>query len=326
MKITARAVAEMAGTATSAVSRAFHPGSSIRDDLRERILSAAAELGYRTPSGSAVARLSTNTVSLVAGDLDNPFYPSVLNALSQALLGTDRRLILHVVPVGRDVDSVMQQVLDYKADAAIITSAFLSSSLARTCREKRLPVVLFNRTQPGHDISAVCTDNFAGGLLIGQRLVRAGRKRIAYIAGLQETSTNAERLRGFRAALDEADLPLHAFVDGRYEYATAFDAAQSLFTQAPRVDAVFCANDIMALAAIDAAKATGISVPDDIAIIGFDDIPMASWQSYRLTTIRQQIRLMVRETLSMIDQITEDPSSAGTIRMMPGRLVSRASG
>ncbi len=257
MKITARDVATKAGTSTSAVSRAFRPGSSIAEHLRSRILQVADEIGYQTPSGSAVSQLSTGTISLVAGDLTNPFYPTVLEELSQALVGSGRRLILHVVPGGKDVDSVMQQVLDYKADAAIITSATLSSTLAKTCRQKRLPVVLFNRTQPDIGVSAVCCDNYNGGRQIGQRLVAAGRRRITFVSGISDTSTNVERWRGFSAALEEANVTIEARVDGRFEYAAAFEASTRLLERSTAPDAVFCANDIMALAAIDAAKKVG---------------------------------------------------------------------
>ena len=148
MKRTAKDVALRAGTSVSAVSRAFKPGSALSDDKRERILKAATELGYATPSGQVASQVNLGTIALVAGDLANPFYPTVLEALSLELFERERRLILHVAPAGRNVDAVMQQVLDYKVDAAIITSATLSSTLARTCTQRKLPVVLFNRAQP----------------------------------------------------------------------------------------------------------------------------------------------------------------------------------
>lgn len=326
MKITAKDVAQRAGTSTSAVSRAFRPGSSIADDLRARILRSAEELGYSTPSGTALSQLATGTISLVAGDLTNPFYPTVLEELSQALLKCERRLILHVVPAGKDVDSVMQQVLDYRADAAIITSATLSSTLARSCRQKRLPVILFNRTQPETGVSAVCCDNFTGGREIGQRFLASGRRRIAFVAGKTDTSTNNERWRGFAAALEEAGVAVFARTSGNFEYAKAFECVSAMFAGSEPPDAIFCANDIMALAAIDASKKAGASVPDDVAIIGFDDIPMAAWESYRLTTVRQRIHLMVKETLDLIDQLIADPSTAGSVRITPCKLIARESG
>ncbi|NDV89373.1 substrate-binding domain-containing protein [Aurantimonas aggregata] len=326
MKITAKDVATIASTSTSAVSRAFRPGSSIDEGLRARILRAADEIGYQTPSGAAVSQLSTGTISLVVGDLTNPFYPTVLEELSQALFGTGRRLILHVVPGGKDVDSVMQQVLDYKADAAIITSATLSSTLAKACQQKRFPVVLFNRTQPEIGVSAVCCDNFNGGWQIGSRLTAGGRRKIAFVSGTLDTSTNLERWRGFSSAVEEGGATVAARVDGHFEYGAAFEAAAKLFERPARPDAIFCANDIMALAAIDAAKKAGIRVSEDVAIIGFDDIPMAAWQSYRLTTVRQRIRLMIRETLDMIEQITRDPAMSGSVRITPCQLIERDSG
>ncbi|WP_218940089.1 substrate-binding domain-containing protein [Denitrobaculum tricleocarpae] len=326
MKRTAKDVALRAGTSVSAVSRAFKPGSALSDDKRKRILEAATELGYATPSGQVASRVNLGTIALVAGDLANPFYPTVLEALSQELFKRERRLILHVAPAGRDVDAVMQQVLDYKVDAAIITSATLSSTLARTCTQRKLPVVLFNRAQPEAGISAVSCDNFAGGRAIGERIVESGRRRIAFVGGLEDTSTHIERWRGFSEALNHAGIPLFAQVSGAFDYGKAFQAVSDLLREGVKPETIFCCNDVMALAAIDAAKACGMQVPGDLAVIGFDDIPMAAWQSYRLTTVRQRIRLMIKECIELIDLIMSDPEHAGTTRLVPGYLIERDSG
>ncbi|MEM8853549.1 MAG: substrate-binding domain-containing protein [Pseudomonadota bacterium] len=326
MKTTAKEVAALAGVSVSAVSRAFRPGASISEDKRGRILAAADELGYRTPSGQVISELATGTIAVVMGDVANPFYPTVLEALSQELFRRGRRLILHVAPKGQDVDAVMRQVLDYRADGAIITSTLLSSQLASACRTRRMPVVLFNRTQPGSGISAVCCDNYAGGQDIGRRLVERGCRRIAFIGGLADTSTHLERRRGFYKVLSEAGLGVVHERSGAFCYPTAYSAALDLLGERPRPDAIFCANDVMALAAIDAAKSLGLRAPDDLAIVGFDDIPMAAWQSYRLTTVRQRMRQMIADALDLIEQAIEDPAIEGAIRMAPGKLIVRDTG
>jgi DNA-binding LacI/PurR family transcriptional regulator len=162
-KITARDIALATGTSTAAVSRAMRSDGVISDELRQRIRTVAQEMDYQTPSARSVAALTSGTITLVAGDLENPFYPSAANALSQAIHASGRRMILHAVPPGGDVDTVMAQVLDYRSDAAIVTSASMSSLLARECRRRKMPVILFNRVQADQQMTAVTCDTMAEG-------------------------------------------------------------------------------------------------------------------------------------------------------------------
>ncbi|SDF03397.1 substrate-binding domain-containing protein [Limimaricola pyoseonensis] len=323
---TGRDVARVAGVSVAAVSRAFQPDSPLAPARRARILAVARELGYKAPAERRIAEMTTGTVTLVAGDLSNPFYTTAMETLSTALHAQGRRLVLHVVPPGSSVDAVMRQVLDYRSDAAIVTSATMSSRLARACREQGMPVVLLNRVQPDAGMTAATCDNFGGGRQIAHRFIASGRRRIALIGGREDTSTHLERIRGFLDVLDESGIALFDRRSGGFTYEGGLDAAGQLFDAPTRPDALFCANDVMALAAIDAARARGMNVPDDLAVIGFDDIPMAAWSSYRLTTMRQPINRMVADALELIDLQMQDPTRAGAIRIAPVRLIERQSG
>lgn len=325
-KATAADVARAVGTSPAAVSRAFRAGTAISEDLRDRILSAAEAMGYQTPSARSMARLTTGTITLVAGDLENPFYPLAANALSQAIHSSGRRMILHAVPPGGDVDQVMSQVIAYRSDAAIVTSSLMSSHIAKACRQARMPVVLFNRVQPDARMTAVTCDNYGGGRLVAQRFVETGRQRIAVIGGRRDTSTHLERMRGFADHLATAGCALIASLTGNYDYPTSFAAALDLLRGPTKPDAIFCLNDVMALAALDAARQLGVRVPDDIAVIGFDDIAMADWSAYRLTTVRQPLALMVREALDLVERQLEGSDAVGMIRVVPVTLVLRDSG
>ena len=324
-RVTARDVARAAGVSLSAVSRAFRPDRPLAEAKRARILAAARALGYDSPYAQAISTLATGTIALVAGDFENPFYPKAAHVLSQAIHRTGRRMILHVVPPDGDVDTVLEQVLAYRADAAIVTSSLMSSRIARGCRDQNLPVILFNRVQPDAGMTAVTCDNYGGGRLVADRLIAQGRRRIALIGGRSDTSTHLERSRGFRDRLDEAGLAPVDIRAGDYAYDRAFAAARDLVGDV-RPDAVFCLNDVMALAAIDAARRAGMAVPDDLAVIGFDDIPMADWPSYRLTTVRQPLNRMCADALDMIETQRQDPGAASSIRVAPVRLILRDSG
>lgn len=322
---TAADVALEAGVSRSAVSRAFRRDRSLSEEKRVRILAAANKLGYLPPSAQAVARLADKTITLVAADMDNPFYPMAANALSQAIHASGRRLILHAVPPQEDVDSVLRQVLDYRSEAAIVTSSLMSSRMARDCRAQNMPVILFNRIQPDRHMTAVTCDNYGGGRLAADKFIKAQRRRVGMIGGKTNTSTHLERRRGFCDRLAEASMELSTELVGEFRYDVAFRAARELLAQKDHPDALFCLNDIMALAVLDAARVLRVCVPEDLAVIGFDDIPMASWPSYGLTTVRQPLRQMVADTLELIDAQLSDPEVCGTIRIAPVRLIERDS-
>lgn len=325
-KITARMVAERAGVSLSAVTRAFQPDSPLADDKRIRILRAAEDLGYKTPSGRTLSRVSTGTISLVAGDLSNPFYPAVMEELSLRVHDLGRKLVLHAVPPGGSVDTVIQQVLDYRSDAAIVTSATMSSQLASECRRQNLPVVLFNRVQPDARVTAVTCDNHGGGRFVAQWLVARGCRRIGHIRGPRNTSTHLERARGFLDELERHDLRPVRTAMGDFSYRKAHEAALEILQGGNIPDGLFCENDIMAMAAMDVARRLGLRVPEDVAILGFDDIPMADWEAYRLTTIRQPMRRMIAEALELIEKMQSGEGIEGTIRVLPVSLIERESG
>lgn len=325
-KVTAVDIARAVGTSTAAVSRAFRDDGPISPQLRDQILSAAKSLGYQTPSARMVSQLTTGTITLVVADLDNPFYPMAANALAQAIHATGRQMILHSIPPGSDVDQAMRSVLALRSDAAIVTSSLMSSHIAKACRQARMPVILFNRIQPDIGMTAVTCDNYEGGRLVARRFLATARQRIAVIMGRPDTSTHLERMRGFRDVLAQAGRAPVAEVWGHYDYAKSLQAARDLLRGLNPPDAIFCVNDIMALAALDAARQEGVRVPQDLAVIGFDDIAMADWEAYRLTTVRQPLAQMVQDTLELLERLLDHSDGEGVIRIAPVQLIERASG
>ena len=325
MKPTAKQVAHAAGVSLAAVSRAFTPGAPLEEGKRRRILAAAEEIGYISPARRTAEAIAAGTVTLVAGDLLNPFYPLVLDTLAKQLQSSGKQLLVYALPADMDVDASISQILASRPSAVIVTSAHLTSRVARACRQHQIKVVLLNRVQRDMRINSVACDNYAGGRDAGKLLLARGYQRIGFVGGITNTSTHMERARGFRDILGEAGNAIHVQVPGDYDYRTTYAATMSLLSSAAPPEALFCCNDIMALAAIDAARERGMKIPDDLAIVGFDDIPMASWSSYRLTTIRQPVERMVNEALGIIDDDTIKPSDDGFTRIIPGKLMIRAS-
>jgi len=327
-KVTSVDVARLAGVSQSAVSRVFTPGASASPATAEKVRAAAAELGYR-PNVLARAMVSgrSRIIGLVVAYLDNYFYPDALEKLSNALQAEGYHVLIFMASqTSENIDAVVEEILDYQVDGIIAASVALSSQLSDRCREAGVPIVLFNRTDGAQDVSAVASDNFAGGRAAGQFLIAGGHKRIGYIAGWEGASTQKAREAGLRAALDEAGMDLAAHGVGNFRMDEAKTAARRMFDVADPPDAVFVGNDHMAFAVMDVLRGDlKMDVPGDVSVVGFDDVPPAAWAAYDLTTLRQRANRMVQETVTTLLAQIDAPSSPPRRIALETPLVVRGS-
>lgn len=318
-------VARLAGVSQSAVSRTFTPGAVVSEATRRKVLEAARALGYRP---NAIARTlitrRSRMIGVVVSYLENQFYPVVLERLSMRLRQDGYHLLLFCTDT-RDADELLVEILQYQVDGIVLASTTLSSALARSCAETGIPVVLFNRTAANTPSSTVCTDNVAGGALAAKLLCQAGHERIAFVAGQEDTSTSRDREQGFLQGLAEHGRRCFGRAVGDYQFDGARRAVRELFTASPRPDAVFVANDHMAIAAMDALRhELRLRVPEDVAVVGFDDVPQAGWDSYSLTTIRQPVEPMIEAVVSLLfKQIGQEAQREDIV--LPPELVVRGS-
>ncbi|WP_166363438.1 LacI family DNA-binding transcriptional regulator [Pseudomonas akapageensis] len=324
---TARHLAERLGVATSTITRAFDEHSRISEKLRQRILALADEMGYQ-PSAIArsLNRRRTGIIALVMGDMANPFYPAVLEEFSLQLRRTGRQVLLFVVPPGGDADQLMPQVLQYQVDAIVVTAAKLSSPMSNLCGRQGVPVVFMNRRVGDPTVWSVCCDNECMGAAVAEYLVGQNRRHCAFVSGDLDVSTTTDRLRGFERGLAAHGQRLIACVQGGYTYAGAREAASRLFgTGQAKIDAVFCANDVMALGVLSHLRLnTSLRVPQDVAVVGFDDIRDAAYPENSLTTVRQPVREMIECAIGLLDEGRPGGSVAQALREVPGRLVLRS--
>jgi len=326
-RITSIDVAQLAGVSQSTVSRVYSAGSKVSEDKRERVLKAAEELGYH-PNAIARSLITqrSNIIGIVMANITSPFYPYVLDKFLQHLAEIGKQALLFTAAPNQEIDDILPLILQHQVDGLIVTSATLSSEMAERCHQQGTPVILFNRTIPDAPVSAVCCDNVAGGGKIADLLLDNGHQRLAYIAGTANTSTNIEREAGFTAQLKKRSVENWFYEEGNYSYESGYDAAIRLMQNAPRPDAIFCANDIMAIGAMDAIRAEfNLTIPDDVSVIGFDDIPMARWAAYDLTTISQPVDAMIDEAIALLLEKIENPDFVPTIRRIAGELVLRGS-
>jgi DNA-binding LacI/PurR family transcriptional regulator len=302
-KVTSLDVAKRAGVSRSAVSRVFTPGASVSPRTAQKVREAAEALGYR-PNVLARAMLTgkSKIIGLVVAYLDNHFYPTVLELLSAALEREGYHVLVFMAShTADDIGDVVSQILDYQVDGLVLASVALSSDLADRCRASGVPVLLFNRKLETEGELAVVSDNRMGGRLAAEHLISLGRTRIGHIAGWEGASTQRDREAGLMDGLRAAGLGLFAREVGDFRLPRAKDAARRMFDTDQRPDAVFVANDYMAFGVMDVLRAElGLSVPEDVAVIGFDDVPSAAWPAYSLTTIKQDAEAMVAATVNAL--------------------------
>ena len=313
-RVTANEVASLAGVSQSAVSRVFTPGASASSKTQDKVRKAAEKLGYR-PNVLARAMVSgkSRMIGLVVAYLENQFYPEALEKFSKQLQANGYHVLIFMASnEAENIDGVMEEILDYQVDGIIMASVAMSYELTQRCQSAGVPVVLFNRSQGATNVSSVTSDNVAGGQKIGEFLTAAKHSKIAYIAGWEGASTQRDREAGFLAGLEKAGQELFARAVGNFHADIAKQAALELFDCARknRPDAVFVANDHMAIAVMDVLRhELGLSVPNDVSVVGFDDVPPASWAAYSLTTVRQRANVMVEKTIETLLYQIENPKA-----------------
>jgi DNA-binding LacI/PurR family transcriptional regulator len=325
--VTSIEVAEAAGVSQPTVSRAFDPDSSMSKATRDKVLSIAREMGY---SPNVIARsLSTrrtNIVGVIFAHLtDSLFYPTVLEKLTKRLQQVGKQVLLFKSPPERTVDDVLPRVLGYQVDALVIASTTPGVEIIEESVRVGRPVIMLNRFAPGTRANAVCCDNIEGGRMVADFLLDGGHERIAYLSGIEGTSTNRMREEGFTNRLKERGFDNVIREQGAWSYEAGVQAARHLLSVDIPPDAIFCASDISALGFIDTARfEMGARVPEDISVVGFDDIPVASWSAYNLTTYRQPVDRMIEKVIELLTRPVDSPPSGERVRLA-GDLVIRGS-
>jgi DNA-binding LacI/PurR family transcriptional regulator len=324
--VTSGDVARLAKISQSAVSRALTPGASISEKTRAKVMRAANELGYR-PNALARAMISgrSGLIAMLVAYLDNQFYPIVLEKLSRTLQKEGYHVLLMMTDPGRQ-DEVVQRILQYQVEGIVMASATLSSTLARQCAETGIPVVTFNRYVASSPASSVTSDNIEGGRLVANFLTRGGHRRVAFIAGLEDSSTNRDREAGFFKGLAQHGMTAFDRAVGGYSFVGAAEAARSLLTKRNRPDAIFVANDHMAFSVMDVARHEfGLRIPQDLSIVGYDDVPEAAWKAYDLTSVSQSSEAMIQATAQILLEQIGNVEVQKRAAVLPAELVVRTS-
>ena len=325
--ITARDLARLVGVSQSAVSRAFSPGTSISNELRQRILRAAEKFDYHPNAiASMLSTRRSNIAGIVVSEMQNPFYPTLIEKLSRELQRVGLQSLMFNITRGSNIEEQLVALRKYNVDAVVVISATVLSGASLHWATEGRTAVLVNRTIPDETLTSVCCNNIEGARAIADHFHDLGRRRVAFVAGLSHTSTSLERQNAFVTRVAELGMTLTRCVSGgEYSYEAGYRAGLEIAAGEP-TDAVFFANDILAAGGFDALTETvGMRVPEDIAIAGFDDVALTRWPHYSLTTFRQPIDAMVEQTVHLITEQLARSGLTPTQNSLSGELIVRHS-
>jgi DNA-binding LacI/PurR family transcriptional regulator len=291
--------------------------------MRERVMRAAKELGY-TPNAIARSLITrrSHLVGVLISNLTNLYYPEALSELSERFSERGVRVLLFTLPHESDVDQMLDQLWGYRIDG-VVAAARLSGAQVALFEQRHVPLVFFNRYLKDRPVNAVCCDHTGAAALIVSRLVAAGHRRFGIISGPPDSVVGEERTDGALARLSQEGISAVKLVRGSFDYESGAHGLHELvraFKGAP--DAVICANDVMALGCIDAAREDlKLSVPRQLSVVGFDGVAPASWRSYELTTLRQPVHRMAEATVSLLLECVDEPGRPPERRLFSASLI-----
>lgn len=324
-RVTRVEVAELARASAPTVSRALAGDSRISEATRLRVLAAAEELGYRPNLiARSLRKQSTGIIGVVVTDLENSYHAQALRLLVDELGEKGFAPLVFSCNAKQSAETVISRLTGFQVDAVIALAAPFDKEIVQNCSRSGKSLVLMNRYDGPEPVATVVGDNCAGGALLADHLIARGARSFGYFAGDDRTLISHDRETAFTARLAEAGFACTSRAVSTYSYDAARTAAATLL-ESP-LDAVFCANDTLAFALMDAARQDlGMSVPDDLMIAGYDNSPLSERPAYDLTSVDQNLTELVTRTVARAQLLSADRGGASPSEVVVPRLVPRGS-
>ena len=329
MPVTLKDVAKSAGVSRSAVSRTFTDGASVSDTMRQRVEKAALELGY-TPNAlaSSLTTGRTRLIGLVSNNFHNPIFLQVFDLFTRGLQERGLRPLLVNLTDEIDPKHSLKMLRQYSVDGVVVASSTLPPTFSQAFRDAGMPVVhSFGRQSSAPQVHVVGIDNVDSGRIAARELAERGYQRVAFLGGPADATSTQDRFHGFMSELQRfsnvsvshSNAKAYSFDAGRYEMLRLLDTPEIEVA-----DAYFCGDDVLSIGALSAIKDRGFSVPDDIGVIGLNDMEMSGWESIDLTTIRQPIQQIVQSSIELIEIMLDDPDRYPEARLFPSTVTERS--
>lgn len=330
-KLTLEDIAKQAGVSRATVSRVVNNYPHITAEVRERVQTVIQESGYRPHKiARSLASRRSGVFGLVIPHvastiLTNPYFLYLIDSITRATNHNDLTLALFLFHSTDEQERVAKSIFNTSLlDGVVITADRREDSFVRQLLEHGVPVVFIGRPGPNVDVPYVNVDNENGGYMATTHLIQRNRRRVAAITALDNTAGD-DRYAGYLRALEAHGLPFDEslIADGDFSQESGYSAMQTLLKASP--DAVFVASDLMAFGAQRAIRDAGLRIPEDIAMVGFDDLPQAALAEPALTTIRQPISQLGPVAIQLLTEVIEQPHDVVVPRVLPVELVLRVS-
>ncbi|MFK7762698.1 MAG: LacI family DNA-binding transcriptional regulator [Roseobacter sp.] len=325
MPVTLKDVAERAGVSRSAVSRTFTEGASVSVKTRDKVEKAARDLGYSPNAlASSLTTGRTKLIGLISNNFHNPLLLEVFDLFTRSLQDRGLRPLLVNLTDETDPANSLQLLRQYSVDGVIVASSTLSPEFSLAFHKAGIPVVhSFGKFASAPRVHVVGIDNVECGRMAARTLIARGYTKIGFLGGPAEATSTMDRRSGFFDVLK-----CHHSISTSESFATAysFDAGRAemlgLLKQGP-AEAYFCGDDVVAVGALSAIRENGLRAPDDIGIIGLNDMEMARWQSIDLTTIRQPVRQIIDASIELVTAMLDEPKRHPEARLFACDIVER---
>ncbi len=325
MAVTLRDVALRAGVSRSAVSRTFTEGASVSAKTRAKVEKAAAELRYSPNAiASSLTTGRTKLIGLVSNNFHNPLFLEVFDLFTRGLQDRGLRPLLVNLSDETDPANSVRMLRQYSVDGVIVASSTLPPSFAEAFRDAGVPVVhSFGRYTTSPHVHVVGIDNIACGRMAAEALIARGHRSVAFLGGPEKATSTQDRAGGFLDALSR-----HPEIEVSISYASAysFDAGRAemqRLLQSTPAEAYFCGDDVLSIGALSAIRDAGLRVPDDIGIIGLNDMEMSRWENINLTTIRQPVAQIIGASIDLVVETIQHPDRHPETRLFPCRVIER---
>lgn len=330
-QVTAEQVARLAGVSISAVSRTFTEGASVSPKMREKVLKAADELGYKVNFlARSFNKQKIPLIGIVASKLDTPFRSRLLSDLIHVIQSSGLNAMVCEAGRGQEERNVFVQFLQYRVSGVIILSGTLSDIIVNICAEQGIPTVAINRECSLDVIDEVISDNCQGGAMASDLLLAAGCRELAFINKEKSTFSGMARGTAFLKSLADKvvsrSLQFRSYNVPNDDLESGIKISQELFTTQPPPDGIFAANDLLACGIIEGAKAYHRQVAgQDFSIIGFDDIDYAALPSFQLSTFKQDTVQLAEQAMVRLQERILDPEKPKTRDIIPIHFIDRSS-
>ena len=325
MAVTLKEVAERAGVSRSAVSRTFTDGASVSDKMRRKVEKAARELGYSPNAlASSLTTGRTKLIGLVSNNFHNPIFLEVFDLFTRGLQDRGLRPLLVNLSDETDPENSVRMLRQYSVDGVVVASSTLPPLFAKAFRDAGVPVVhSFGRYSSAPQVHVVGIDNVECGRMAARALVARGYSHVGFMGGPDSATSTQDRHQGFMS-----EMAKHPEVETTDTFAAAYSfeagrAEMLRLVKAGPAQAYFCGDDVLSIGALSAIHDSGLRVPEDIGIIGLNDMEMARWENIDLTTIHQPIRQIVTSSIELMVAMLDEPDRYPEARIFPCSVVER---